>query len=278
MARESAVMLAHKSKKMHALQASVCAWLLLYCGIAVSAFEATSEICDRSASRDAKFIMSSIIAPRVELTGYQLPSDCPLDAARDMFGVQESNKHVVRKGVWRCGFDDKVFRGELFIDKHMDNKHAEETKPEATACLADMCGILHCDFFAAYKTGGVSALRHLPCHIATMEKNKMQCEDVVHRCFPPHKGRTVAGLHAYMMSNFCAAATCRWKEREQLLKPLAKERNGKQFLWSMLVWATLITVAAVYAVLACRWSNRSPCGRGSILELLRVKRPQKKLY
>lgn len=70
--------------------------------------EATSEQCDRSQSREAVWIIDKVIAPLLEKHDYKLPAECHLDSALDMFAKQERHKKLVRKGVWRCDFDNKV--------------------------------------------------------------------------------------------------------------------------------------------------------------------------
>jgi hypothetical protein len=105
----------------------------------------------------------------------------------------------------------QVFRGEAFIDAHMDKHHSAETDPLAQACLADLCGTLHCDFFASDRRGSVVHLRHAPCHTATLAVHKQRCQDVAHVCFPPTGGKAAQSLHAFMLANLCEAVTCRWK-------------------------------------------------------------------
>lgn len=104
-----------------------------------------------------------------------------------------------------------MFRGEAYIDSHLDKVHANETNPAARACMADLCGYLHCDFFAAAKKGSSRALRTAQCHPGIMEERKARCQDVAHACFPPHLGKAAETLHAFMLSTLCEAATCRWQ-------------------------------------------------------------------
>ena len=106
----------------------------------------------------------------------------------------------------------QMFRGEAFIDAHMDRHHALEVNPEATACLADLCGALHCDYFSAIQKGSTQHLAHAPCHPGTMEKHKAKCQDMAHACFPPDGGAAAEELHAFMLTTLCAAVTCRWSE------------------------------------------------------------------
>jgi hypothetical protein len=70
----------------------------------------------------------------------------------------------------------QIFRSEAFLDSHMDKHHANEYMPSAQTCLGDLCGVLHCDFFDAVAKGDAASLRHLACHIPTMENNKAICQ------------------------------------------------------------------------------------------------------
>jgi hypothetical protein len=94
----------------------------------------------------------------------------------------------------------------------MDAHHANETDSNARICLGDWCGALHCDFFAAAQRDSVSELRNLPCRPAAVEEHKRKCQDLAHLCFPPHAGATAERLYAFMLSSFCEAVTCRWRE------------------------------------------------------------------
>ena len=49
--------------------------------------------------------------------------------------MQHTARHRHHGVQWRCGFCDKVFRTEAFLDKHMDNHHQNETHPVSTVCV-----------------------------------------------------------------------------------------------------------------------------------------------
>lgn len=40
----------------------------------------------------------------------------------------------------------------------------------------------------------------------------LSLQDLAHECFPPHLGKSAEEMHAFMLSSFCAAATCRWQQ------------------------------------------------------------------
>jgi hypothetical protein len=68
-----------------------------------------------------------------------------------------------------------VFRGESYIDTHMEKRHADEVVPGGK-CLADLCGPLHCDYFEQARKGRTEHLRTIPCHGRTMEAHKVHCQ------------------------------------------------------------------------------------------------------
>jgi hypothetical protein len=103
---------------------------------------ARAAVCSRQHSRDAANIITSVLQPRMSKLGYQLPDQCPLDPDKGLYSQQESHKELVRRNVWRCKYDQKIFRGEAFIDKHMDVHHHHELDSNSP-CLADLCAILH---------------------------------------------------------------------------------------------------------------------------------------
>lgn len=72
------------------------------------ALQATSEQCDRPRSREAVYIIDKVIAPLLDKYNYKLPAECRLDSSLDMFAKQERGKVMVRKGVWRCAYDNKA--------------------------------------------------------------------------------------------------------------------------------------------------------------------------
>lgn len=76
----------------------------------------------------------------------------------------------------------QVFRGEAFVDKHMDHKHGGERDDLATSCLAAHCNALSCAYFQAFKAHSESLLRHTPCHQATTQTHKRACQV---RCVSP---------------------------------------------------------------------------------------------
>jgi hypothetical protein len=107
----------------------------------------------------------------------------------------------------------QTFRGEKVIDAHMAAHHADQLDPSSSDCLADLCGLLHCNFFAAHRAGrSQHHSKHAPCHAPTAQRLRARCQDVAHACFPPHLNRAAESLHAFVQASFCEAATCRWRE------------------------------------------------------------------
>lgn len=123
----------------------------------------------------------------------------------------------------------QVFRGENFIDMHMDKRHSHETDPGASMCLASICGPLHCDFFENARKGKLVNLQTVPCHGRTMDMHKDKCHQLAHQCFPRSAGPAAEHLHAFMMQTFCEAATCRWSRFAPVLHMFACNSSSSTF-------------------------------------------------
>eukprot|EP00892_Ulva_mutabilis_P005420 jgi/Ulvmu1/324/UM001_0328.1 len=237
--------------------------------------------CDRGNSRDAASVISSVIQPKVAALGYQLPHDCPLDLSRGLYSKQEAHKVLMRKNVWRCSWDQKTFRGEAYIDIHMDTYHSHEVPEGSPVCLADLCGPLHCDFFKSSSRGALNHLSTVPCHQGVMDEFRRNCQDVAYQCFAPIHGQAAEELHAFMLSTFCAAATCSWHSRRDILQPLVQLHSGSQYLRVLGLVALAIVLIIVYTVIAAQWLQRSGSTRGAITKALEsagiVKKQTRKL-
>ena len=102
-------------------------------GGAAVPFNASSAICDRADSRTAVHVIEHVLRPRIVAAGYTVPEGCLLDAARDMFALQEAHKKLVRKSVWRCKFDDKVRQRRLCAElKRCRSGAAQHWRPDVT--------------------------------------------------------------------------------------------------------------------------------------------------
>ena len=61
--------------------------------------------------------------PFIDKEKYQISVNCRLHPDNDMYREQEDNKIHVDIREWRCGYCQKRFREEKYIDMHLDNRH-----------------------------------------------------------------------------------------------------------------------------------------------------------
>ena len=102
---------------------------------------AAPQDCSRPLSRAvretiANEVMSALgpSAPSVDI----LPPTCLLSFQADMYHEQERNKTITRSELFKCGYCNKTFKSEMYLDRHMDNKHMNLIPSERHHCLADL--------------------------------------------------------------------------------------------------------------------------------------------
>ena len=64
-----------------------------------------------------------------------LPASCIFATERDVYAIQEQNKHAENPGKWTCGFCGKSFYDERFLDKHLDARHGDRTVQVWRKCI-----------------------------------------------------------------------------------------------------------------------------------------------
>ena len=99
------------------------------------------ESCSRSRSRIARRVIETDILAVAKLEASDLPAGCVLNPDRDLFGHHEAHKRPARQGNLKCAFCQKVFKNHYYLDRHMDNKHADLFLLNATTCMADYCDV-----------------------------------------------------------------------------------------------------------------------------------------
>ena len=53
--------------------------------------------------------------------------------------MQDAARHKHRGIQWKCGFCDKIFRTEAFLDQHMDKNHQNEKHPVSLLLPSAKC-------------------------------------------------------------------------------------------------------------------------------------------
>ncbi|CAM9546349.1 unnamed protein product, partial [Ascophyllum nodosum] len=106
---------------------------------------------------------------------------------------QESHKSFVpgKRDVYKCGYCQKQFRTQFYMDRHMENKHADRLdKAEGSwGCLADLCDALGCGRHAGDqcgdRRGGAAPERNSACgkcDASEMDHRRYKCKALFHRC------------------------------------------------------------------------------------------------
>ncbi|CAA7404860.1 unnamed protein product [Spirodela intermedia] len=158
--------------------------------------------CSRERSRAAWKIIEEYLMPFVDEHKYQISSKCRLHPSNDMFREQEAHKIHVDVNEWRCGFCQKRFRAEKYLDMHFDNRHYNLLNDTQGPCLADLCGALHCDQVMESKKPKTK------CNPAAVARNRHLCESLADSCFPVNQGSTASRLHEFFLRQFCDSHTC----------------------------------------------------------------------
>lgn len=214
--------------------------------------------CSRSQSRLVRDYLEKEIWPLLQ-TGRDkgkkevselLPADCPLNPALDLYEYQEKQKTKLKgsssKGHWKCEICGKVFRNEMYLDKHMDLKHHDKLNLNADTCLADFCPVFGCSYklkdsatSTKYgrkkdKTDSTSKKKFTniePCTEADVQQRRNQCEAIAESCFHANSG---AGHRAesFFVQNVCHHLSC----VNGMLKGTIQEHDEQTAAWNMLIW------------------------------------------
>ncbi|CAN0001815.1 unnamed protein product [Scytosiphon promiscuus] len=141
--------------------------------------------CSREDSRQARKIAVKKIYPLLGADPSSIiPPECPLHPELDMYKHQELNKALVsgRSDTFQCGYCQKQFKTEFYMDRHMDNKHADRLHladpdefggaADADAelsghCLGDLCPALGC---GAYAPDSCTRAPHAPLEGSASER------------------------------------------------------------------------------------------------------------
>lgn len=72
---------------------------------------------------DLMIFLVQCLMPFVEKERYQISTSCRLHPNNDLYRDQEEHKLHVDINEWQCGFCNKRFYEEKYLDKHFDNRH-----------------------------------------------------------------------------------------------------------------------------------------------------------
>lgn len=147
----------------------------------------------------------------------------------------------------------KTFRGEHFLDNHMVFRHANETTEKGSHCLADLCPILHCEYF--YPEQEDANHRQVPvnqCNALDMEYKRYKCESVAHECFPFGVGRESHESFDFFVHFFCSTLGCDLEYVHEILGSLKPSRH----VTDNHAYAVVLAVCLVlYYTLVCAYQK-----------------------
>eukprot|EP00752_Nemacystus_decipiens_P008570 g7654.t1 len=185
--------------------------------------------CSREHSRQARKIIAKSVYPYLgKDPALAIPPQCPLHPALDMFKDQEEHKRLVpgERDIYQCGYCQKQFKTEFYMDRHMDNKHPDrlildreidaeayayadadadvdaDSTPPPGRCLGDLCPVLGCgeydigDCRVEIRSGdgdeGIVRRGCGMCDPADMERRRRECVAVFDRCMAVSDGDPTA--------------------------------------------------------------------------------------
>ena len=70
-------------------------------------------------------IYSQELVPIYKDLGIKVPYECPFFKERDRYLDNEDHKERESLNRWSCDYCGKAFIGEIYLDAHFDNRHAD---------------------------------------------------------------------------------------------------------------------------------------------------------
>ena len=260
-------MVAHAARSSAVVALAVACLLLRVADSSAQASPKGFPACSRERSRHARAVLDEFFHPVVDKNRFELPPACPFARAKDMYLEHERHKEVVRRTQYKSLYSDKTFKSEYYVDKHMDNRHADKIPAGADVCLAEYCDVLRCDAFRGWRATDAKArfehaldaigLHAHECDEASLEDARARCERVVARCFPSREERgevddaadaAAARLRAYFSKQHCGFLTC--GSVEEMFHVMACHRPSENKHRRAFVWLVVVALAAHYAAMA----------------------------
>eukprot|EP00884_Botryococcus_braunii_P019648 jgi/Botrbrau1/6367/Bobra.0098s0026.1 len=233
---------------------------VLACGVREICCFYNVSLCDRSKSSLARAVIQKYIHPKVEELHYIYPSDCQLNASRDVFHMHEESKVKLRGGAtWRCGQCGKVFRSEAFLDQHLVSQHPLPDSHAGDVCLGDLVHLLHAQRFAE-KTADVPGREgvhlqdayspHSFCPPSVAAHRREKCQAIGEACFPASEGKAATLLHDLFVGTLCRAHTCDRRTREALLDQIIKTRKPSPWPFYVMFGFLLVVMCLLYVLIS----------------------------
>jgi hypothetical protein len=121
----------------------------------------------------------------------------------DTYVAQENMKIKERASQFRCGYCQKQFVNEHYMDLHLDRKHTDKLGSvgnKASICVADYCNVLSC--IPQTKEDSIKKV----CKPDKMKSDELMCHVILDQCFPPQVSATALKLNGmYCLSMYNVA-------------------------------------------------------------------------
>lgn len=235
---------------------------------------ASTHECPRTEASQAKAIVEGALAPAAAAAGLRLSAACPFHPSKSVFARQHRHKALEPKGYWRCGFCQKQFRSEAFLDRHMDLRHHTEVDGNTTVCLGDFCDILGCpaaghhhddhdheDGHGGGHSSGQASQRdaahhhgehaaHATAHCAALMRRCLEADPAVSRDVG---GETAAKAVQRVAREFCSVDPCEHARAAGLSSHgdahRALARNPGLVFGVVPLWAVLLTLVLLFSAI-----------------------------
>ena len=67
-----------------------------------------------------------------------IPPSCPFTEERDMYHPHEIHKTEEAYARWACEYCGKIFYAEMYLDKHLENRHADQILTVSLEIISDI--------------------------------------------------------------------------------------------------------------------------------------------
>ena len=82
---------------------------------------------------------------------------------------------------------------------------------------------------------------------------KIQCEVLMHKCFPSTESAEAAALYAFARQTLCEAHVCDDMERQRVLRDIDhRMQRPKRFLYDLYAMIIILSVVVYWTMLLCR--------------------------
>jgi len=211
------------------------------------------QTCDLVTTREARQRLEEYVWPIISTYSYGLPTKCPFRKGADAMAFLEKAKSRKASKRWVCKICEKKFTSSDFLDAHIQHSHADLADLEGTVCYGDYCSILQCPSTPLPDTS--------QCDTHQMQALRLQCEAIMHECFPASGSSLGHQLNDYFVDLFCDPIVCDSKRGVSLTMPEKVDSVWSSSVVKIMGFCAVCVVLGVFYIGACVHysdSRRSP--------------------